>query len=62
MQVGMSLAQIGEFAFVLLSRASNLHLVEVDLKHLFPYFSFFSGLVGTCLHEGQKICTEVRRQ
>lgn len=29
MQVGMTLAQIGEFAFVLLSRASNLHLVEV---------------------------------
>ncbi|KAH9647427.1 K(+) efflux antiporter 5 [Citrus sinensis] len=27
--VGVSLAQIGEFAFVLLSRASNLHLVEV---------------------------------
>ncbi|KAG4952579.1 hypothetical protein JHK85_046446 [Glycine max] len=27
--VGISLAQIGEFAFVLLSRASNLHLVEV---------------------------------
>ncbi|KAH1233821.1 K(+) efflux antiporter 5 [Glycine max] len=26
--VGISLAQIGEFAFVLLSRASNLHLVE----------------------------------
>ncbi|KAL3363310.1 hypothetical protein AABB24_012545, partial [Solanum stoloniferum] len=26
--VGMSLAQIGEFAFVLLSRASNLHLIE----------------------------------
>ncbi|XP_077235589.1 K+ efflux antiporter 5 isoform X2 [Tasmannia lanceolata] len=26
--VGVSLAQIGEFAFVLLSRASNLHLVE----------------------------------
>ncbi|XP_048228070.1 K(+) efflux antiporter 6 isoform X1 [Ricinus communis] len=26
--VGMSLAQIGEFAFILLSRASNLHLVE----------------------------------
>lgn len=25
----MSLAQIGEFAFVLLSRASNVHLVEV---------------------------------
>ncbi|CAN7047602.1 unnamed protein product [Brassica rapa subsp. trilocularis] len=28
--VGMSLAQIGEFAFVLLSRASNLHLIEVS--------------------------------
>lgn len=26
--VGLSLAQIGEFAFILLSRASNLHLVE----------------------------------
>ncbi|XP_050267057.1 K(+) efflux antiporter 5 [Quercus robur] len=26
--VGVSLAQIGEFAFVLLSRASNLHLIE----------------------------------
>lgn len=25
---GLSLAQIGEFAFVLLSRASNLHLIE----------------------------------
>nr|XP_007160237.1 hypothetical protein PHAVU_002G304300g [Phaseolus vulgaris]ESW32231.1 hypothetical protein PHAVU_002G304300g [Phaseolus vulgaris] len=30
--VGMSLAQIGEFAFVLLSRASNLHLVELLLN------------------------------
>ncbi|OVA11356.1 Cation/H+ exchanger [Macleaya cordata] len=29
--VGMSLAQIGEFAFVLLSRASNLHVVEGKL-------------------------------
>ncbi|KAH9647423.1 K(+) efflux antiporter 5 [Citrus sinensis] len=29
--VGVSLAQIGEFAFVLLSRASNLHLVEMYL-------------------------------
>lgn len=27
----MSLAQIGEFAFVLLSRSSNLHLVEVSM-------------------------------
>ncbi|XVE54107.1 hypothetical protein DITRI_Ditri03aG0055100 [Diplodiscus trichospermus] len=32
--VGMSLAQIGEFAFVLLSRASNLHLVEGKLYQL----------------------------
>ncbi|PWA71820.1 K+ efflux antiporter 4 [Artemisia annua] len=30
-RVGMSLAQIGEFAFVLLSRASNLHLIEGKL-------------------------------
>jgi predicted Kef-type K+ transport protein len=30
MQVGVLLAQIGEFAFVLLSRASNLHLIEVN--------------------------------
>ncbi|XP_021980893.1 K(+) efflux antiporter 4 isoform X2 [Helianthus annuus] len=29
--VGMSLAQIGEFSFVLLSRASNLHLIEGKL-------------------------------
>ncbi|XP_010453439.1 PREDICTED: K(+) efflux antiporter 6-like isoform X1 [Camelina sativa] len=29
--VGISLAQIGEFAFVLLSRASNLHLIEGKL-------------------------------
>ncbi|XP_058067717.1 K(+) efflux antiporter 4-like isoform X2 [Magnolia sinica] len=33
--VGMSLAQIGEFAFVLLGRASNLHLVEVTTPFLF---------------------------
>ncbi|KAJ7966443.1 K(+) efflux antiporter [Quillaja saponaria] len=33
--VAMSLAQIGEFAFVLLSRASNLHLVEVTTPLLF---------------------------
>ncbi|KAJ8766917.1 hypothetical protein K2173_011735 [Erythroxylum novogranatense] len=32
--VGMSLAQIGEFAFVLLSRASNVHLVEGKLYRL----------------------------
>jgi len=27
--VGRSLAQIGEFAFVLLGRASSIHLIEV---------------------------------
>ncbi|CAI9100548.1 OLC1v1037673C1 [Oldenlandia corymbosa var. corymbosa] len=32
--VAMSLAQIGEFAFVLLSRASNLHLIEGKLYML----------------------------
>lgn len=31
----MSLAQIGEFAFVLLSRASNLRLVEVNYLSLY---------------------------
>nr|DAD48516.1 TPA_asm: hypothetical protein HUJ06_018453 [Nelumbo nucifera] len=36
--VGMSLAQIGEFAFVLFSRASNLHLVEVGISLFFHYF------------------------
>ncbi|CAL5440797.1 unnamed protein product [Camellia sinensis] len=40
--VGMSLAQIGEFAFVLLSRASNLHLVE-DME--FPYFPLRSEIM-----------------
>ncbi|OIW07866.1 hypothetical protein TanjilG_19967 [Lupinus angustifolius] len=34
--VGISLAQIGEFAFVLLSRASNLHLVEGNKLHSMP--------------------------
>ncbi|AQL03929.1 K(+) efflux antiporter 4 [Zea mays] len=33
--VGMSLAQIGEFAFVLLSRASSIHLIEVTTPLLF---------------------------
>ncbi|XP_041008122.1 K(+) efflux antiporter 5-like isoform X2 [Juglans microcarpa x Juglans regia] len=38
--VGVSLAQIGEFAFVLLSRASNLHLVGVTSLSLWvEYFS-----------------------
>lgn len=34
----MSLAQIGEFSFVLLSRASNLHLVEVSVWFEFVWF------------------------
>lgn len=34
LQVGLLLAQIGEFAFVLLSRASNLHIVEVAVYSL----------------------------
>ncbi|KAL6008009.1 hypothetical protein ACLOJK_033514 [Asimina triloba] len=50
--VGVLLAQIGEFAFVLLSRASNLHLVEVlfssffvtTFASLFIFCIFFNGL------------------
>ncbi|XP_039007430.1 K(+) efflux antiporter 5-like [Hibiscus syriacus] len=34
--IGVLLAQVGEFAFVLLSRASNLHLVEVPNLILAP--------------------------
>ena len=40
----MSLAQIGEFAFVLLSRASNLHLVEV-CNFFLPVFLFNSEFI-----------------
>lgn len=40
--VGISLAQIGEFAFVLLSRASNLHLVEGRLYLLLLGTTAFS--------------------
>jgi Kef-type K+ transport system membrane component KefB len=32
----MSLAQIGEFAFVLLSRASSIHLIEVIYSYIVP--------------------------
>ncbi|XP_057841711.1 K(+) efflux antiporter 5 isoform X1 [Cryptomeria japonica] len=46
--VGISLAQIGEFAFVLLSRASNLHLVEGKLYLLLLGTTAFS-LVTTPL-------------
>lgn len=47
----MSLAQIGEFAFVLLSRASNLHLVEVVLLHVFVNITFLFGLTVKILVE-----------
>ncbi|GMH28078.1 hypothetical protein Nepgr_029921 [Nepenthes gracilis] len=40
--VGLSLAQIGEFAFVLLSRASNLHLVEEKMYLLLLGTTAFS--------------------
>lgn len=38
LQVGLSLAQIGEFAFVLLSRASHLNLVEVIISSSAHFF------------------------
>ncbi|XP_004985879.1 K(+) efflux antiporter 5 isoform X5 [Setaria italica] len=41
--VGLSLAQIGEFAFVLLSRASHLHLVGVDYS---PSISCVSNILS----------------
>ncbi|KAL6006023.1 hypothetical protein ACLOJK_040068 [Asimina triloba] len=44
--VGISLAQIGEFAFVLLSRASNLHLVEGKL------YLLLLGTTALILHLG----------
>ncbi|CAJ1972860.1 unnamed protein product [Sphenostylis stenocarpa] len=45
--VGMSMAQIGEFAFVLLSRASNLHLVEVSDKRDLSMGKLYLLLLGT---------------
>lgn len=46
-KVGVLLAQVGEFAFVLLSRASNLHLVEViSLLR----WSCLNGVIGSCLN------------
>lgn len=50
----MSLAQIGEFAFVLLSRASNLKLVQV-INHYFAsntsfiLITFYKLVDLTCL-------------
>ncbi|KAK7847691.1 k(+) efflux antiporter 5 [Quercus suber] len=53
--VGVSLAQIGEFAFVLLSRASNLHLIEVNSLALllFVWVEYLSCLLlDPCFHYG----------
>ncbi|CAI0547158.1 unnamed protein product [Linum tenue] len=41
-QVGVLLAQIGEFAFVLLSRASTLNLVEVESRSPYRFVSLMS--------------------
>ncbi|PRQ54420.1 hypothetical protein RchiOBHm_Chr1g0313381 [Rosa chinensis] len=54
--VGISLEQIGEFAFVLLSRASNLHLVEGKLYLLLLGTTALS-LVGYNLHSVVCVCT-----
>ena len=43
-QVGMSLAQIGEFAFILLSRASNLHLIQVLHAFVSSYVCATNGI------------------
>jgi predicted Kef-type K+ transport protein len=50
--VGMSLAQIGEFAFILLSRASNLHLIQVSSEHII-LFSQWIGNLDKILAHGQ---------
>ncbi|GJV92987.1 K(+) efflux antiporter 4 isoform X1 [Tanacetum coccineum] len=49
--VGMFLAQIGEFAFVILSRASNLHLIEVIFQ------SVSCATVGQVVGSGQVVST-----
>ncbi|KAK6155804.1 hypothetical protein DH2020_010052 [Rehmannia glutinosa] len=49
LNVGVLLAQIGEFAFVLLSRASNLHLVEVTTPVLFKLIPALMHL-GVLMH------------
>lgn len=51
----MSLAQIGEFAFVLLSRASNLHLVEVCVSIVsFVFFFLCLNILIECVHLNSK--------
>lgn len=53
----MSLAQIGEFAFVLLSRASNLHLVEVrNFRCMHFVFSTLSERVTLIASLLMKFC------
>ncbi|KAL8160846.1 hypothetical protein V2J09_012335 [Rumex salicifolius] len=58
--VGMSLAQIGEFAFVLLSRASNLHLVEVCISLLFIFLDQFENALTFSLQELLGIYIDLR--
>ena len=50
--VGMSMAQVGEFSFVLLSRASNLGLVQRKLYLLLLGTTALS-LIGTCVRLSQ---------
>ncbi|KAJ1408154.1 Sodium/solute symporter superfamily [Sesbania bispinosa] len=66
--VGMSLAQIGEFAFVLLSRASNLHLVEGKLYLLLLGTTALSlviyihyGLLASCICSRANYCFKLHR-
>jgi hypothetical protein len=47
----MSLAQIGEFAFVLLSRASSVHLIEV-------IFLFFKLDFWFCTDNGSTVVVQ----
>lgn len=53
----MSLAQIGEFAFVLLSRASNLQIIEVCLSIYYSLKSVFVAHVILCLTLGGLIAS-----
>ncbi|KAJ1442785.1 Sodium/solute symporter superfamily [Sesbania bispinosa] len=57
-QVGMSMAQIGEFAFVLLSRASNLHLVEGKLYLLLLGTTALSLAVDMYNAQGYSSCRD----
>ncbi|PSS34351.1 K(+) efflux antiporter 5 like [Actinidia chinensis var. chinensis] len=59
--VGVLLAQIGEFAFVLLSRASNLHLVEGKMYLLLLGTTALS-LEFSCAGFPQKAAIRMRRK